>query len=114
MVNKVGHKFMLIVSIPNVPDFEKHVNCNSAPITHKQYTQSTEVCEVCPISLKQCCDCQPLPTHWVSRQPLSQRTGAACELWSTCSRSPLGPWADGAPGCGWTADMITFSNDPTQ
>ena len=51
---------MLLVSIPYVPDFE---SCSSATILHIQCTQSTELCEVCPISLKQGCVCHSLPIH---------------------------------------------------
>ena len=69
---------MLIVSIAYVPDFEK--TCNSATLIHIQCTQSNVVCEVRHISLKQGCVCHSMPLHWVSRQPLSQRAGAACGL----------------------------------
>ena len=55
------------------------------------YTEQMQyvTCEVCPISLKQGCVCQSMSIHWVSRQPLSQRTGAACKLWSMAMPVPV-------------------------
>ena len=73
------HRWHCLTLFLRMAMFEANKNLTHLLI-HIHCTQSNVVCQVWPISLKQGCVCHSMPLHWVLRQPLSQRTGAACGL----------------------------------